>query len=144
MRGHCLCGAVAFEIAGGLPNLYQCHCSLCRKQSGAASNAATIVDATQLTWLKGHDRIKSWIKDTGFRSDFCVECGSPVPNQLRDKPYYWVPAGLLDSTGMSEIRIHLHLASKASWEKALHPSSAYDESPSIEQLLEELKRGPDA
>ena len=111
---------------------------------GCVSNAATIVDATQLTWLKGHDRIKSWIKARGFRSDFCVECGSPVPNLLRDKPYYWVPAGLLDSTGMSEIRIHLHLASKASWEKVLHPASTCDESPSIEQLLKELKRGPDA
>ena len=132
---------MTFEITGPLSDLYQCHCSLCRKQSGAASNAATIVDATQLTWLKGHDRIKSWIKARGFRSDFCVECGSPVPNLLRDKPYYWVPAGLLDSTGMSEIRIHLHLASKASWEKVLHPASTCDESPSIEQLLKELKEG---
>jgi hypothetical protein len=53
MRGSCLCGDVEFEILGRLPKLYQCHCSLCRKQSGAASNAATIVDAHQMNWVKG-------------------------------------------------------------------------------------------
>jgi hypothetical protein len=39
MKGECLCGDVEFEIKGDLPNLYQCHCSLCRKVTG--SSAAT-------------------------------------------------------------------------------------------------------
>ncbi len=42
MHGQCLCGAVKFEILGPLPKLYQCHCSLCRKQSGSASNPERI------------------------------------------------------------------------------------------------------
>jgi len=29
MRGKCLCGAIRFELNGVIPNLYQCHCSLC-------------------------------------------------------------------------------------------------------------------
>ena len=43
MQGKCLCGQVAFEILGAVPKLYQCHCSLCRKQGGSTSNTATIV-----------------------------------------------------------------------------------------------------
>jgi len=144
MRGSCLCGAVTFEIAGTLPNLYQCHCSLCRKQSGAAANAATIVPEVQFIWLKGQDKIKSWRKETGFRSDFCAECGSPVPNPLRNKPYYWIPVGLLDSTGVSVIDIHLHVDSKATWERNPDAGTLYAESPNLVELLELLERKPDA
>jgi hypothetical protein len=78
MRGCCLCGEIEFEILGRLPKLYQCHCGLCRKQSGGASNAATVVDAHQMSSIKGAEVIRTWRKNTGFRSDFCVNCGSPV------------------------------------------------------------------
>ena len=30
MQGKCLCGGVRFTLSGEIPNLYQCHCSLCR------------------------------------------------------------------------------------------------------------------
>jgi len=30
MPGKYLCEEVAFELTGTLPNIYQCHCSLCR------------------------------------------------------------------------------------------------------------------
>lgn len=116
IQGRCLCGKVSFEISGPMPRLYQCHCSLCRKQSGAASNAATIVEERHFRWLSGQDQIKSWVKDSGYRTDFCSCCGSPVPNPLRDLLYYWVPAGLLDETEGLEVAAHLSLDSKAAWD----------------------------
>ena len=115
-HGRCLCGQVEFEIAAGSVRLYQCHCSLCRKQGGSSSNTATIVAAEHFRWLRGHERISSWVKETGFRSDFCSTCGSPVPNPLRNLPYFWVPAGLLEETNKLEIVAHLCVASKASWD----------------------------
>jgi len=36
VRGSCLCGAVQFELVGPLLRPLNCHCSLCRKQHGAA------------------------------------------------------------------------------------------------------------
>jgi hypothetical protein len=106
MRGHCLCGKVDFEIDGSRFKLYQCHCSLCRRQSGSSSTAAAIVPAEKFRWLSGTEFISSWNKDTGFRSDFCSLCGSPVPNPLRGLPYVWVPAGLLENGGELEIVAH--------------------------------------
>ncbi len=38
----------------------------------------------------------SWTKPTGYRTDFCSTCGSTVPNPLREKPYVWLPVGLMD------------------------------------------------
>lgn len=116
MRGQCLCGKIEFEIDGDRFKPYQCHCSLCRKQSGSQSNAATIVPNEKFRWLRGIEYISSWKKESGFRSDFCSICGSPLPNPLRDLPYFWVPAGLLESDSGLEIAAHLCVASKAAWE----------------------------
>ena len=84
MRGECLCGRISFEISGPLPKIYQCHCSLCRKQSGTASNAGLLVAKENFRWLKGQEKISSYVRPSGFRGDFCPTCGSMVPNPCRD------------------------------------------------------------
>lgn len=135
MRGKCLCGMVEFEIVGVVPKLYQCHCSLCRKQGGASSNTAAIVANENFTWLRGQDHISSWVKDTGFRSDFCSNCGSPVPNLLRNKPYYWVPAGLLEGDVPLQVSAHFFVGSKASWDVIASPGTQYETMPELSELL---------
>ena len=42
--------------------------------------------------------ISSFVKPSGFRSDFCKTCGAPVPNLLRKTSIYWVPAGTCSRT----------------------------------------------
>lgn len=116
MKGECLCGAVKFEIKGDVPNLYQCHCSLCRKATGSSANAATFVEQTNFRWVSGQDKISSFQKPTGYRSDFCSVCGSPVPNKLRGMELLWVPAGLMEESFKAAVKVHLHMGSAASWE----------------------------
>ena len=136
MRGECLCGQVKFEILGSVPSLCQCHCSLCRKQSGSSSNSAMVVRADDFRWLSGAEHISSWVKDTGFRSDFCSRCGSPVPNPLRKSPYFWVPAGLLDAEVQTEIRAHLFVSSKAAWDPIAAPGVKYETMPEFPEFIE--------
>jgi len=119
--------------------LYQCHCSLCRRQGGSLSNAATIVSNEKFRWVRGAEHISSWKKGSGFRSDFCSACGSPVPNPLRDLPYYWVPAGLLEEKDGLEIVAHLCVASKPSWDSAPLRGACYDELPDFSELIELLQ-----
>ncbi len=135
MRGKCLCGLIEFEIAGTFPGLYQCHCSLCQKQSGSSSNTATIVGIENLRWLSGQEHISSWVKDTGFRSDFCSQCGSPVPNPLRNMPYYWVPVGLLDIEQPLQISAHIFVGSKASWDLILPAGTHYETAPELSDFI---------
>jgi hypothetical protein len=139
MFGNCLCGKISFEIDRKNIKLYQCHCSLCRKQSGSYSNAATIIENEKFRFLTGNELINSWVKESGFRSDFCSVCGSPVPNPLRNTNFYWVPAGLLeDSNPANKVVFHLCLNSKASWAPFGLNTENHEELPSLAYLIERL------
>lgn len=98
MNGSCLCKTVEFQLSYKPSLFYRCHCSLCRKQSGAGYNLATLVKSNEFRWIQGENCIASWFKPTGYRTDFCSVCGSTVPNILRDLPYVWIPVGLLDES----------------------------------------------
>jgi hypothetical protein len=141
MQGACLCKAVRFEIDGNHYKIYQCHCSLCRKQGGSSSNTATIVPNQRFRWLGGREKISSWTKDTGFRSDFCQVCGSPVPNPLAKLPYYWVPLGLIEDHVEMDVVAHLCNSSRARWD-AYDPGNAtiYEQLPNhIVDFIESLQ-----
>lgn len=141
MRGSCLCGAVEFRVEGALPKAYRCHCSLCRKQGGTSSNLSIIVDAQNFHWVSGQDVISSYVRPTGFRSDFCSRCGSPVPNPLRTTAYCWVPAGLLDDAETLEVGVHLYTGSKAPWETIPSDAPHFETVPKLSELIELLKPG---
>lgn len=143
MKGACLCEKVVFRIDGELLNFYQCHCSLCRKATGAAANAATFVSQDDVRWLSGEEAITSFQKDTGYRSDFCSVCGSPVPNPIGNTGKAWLPAGLLDDTTGANISVHLHLSSSASWERDAENCSRLQGGPdSLESLNKSLQFVP--
>jgi hypothetical protein len=53
--GSCLCGARAYEIEGDIGGVWICHCSLCRKATGAGGIAILIVPRERFRWLRGED-----------------------------------------------------------------------------------------
>lgn len=137
MNGKCNCGSVSFEISGALPALYHCYCTLCQKQGGGASNAATIIYRENFQWKSGERKIEKWQKDTGFSSHFCIDCGSPVPNEFRSK-YVWIPFGLME--GVSPVvRANLWLNSKPDWAAPIALERNYDSAPdNIAEFVEYL------
>lgn len=140
MIGKCLCGEVEFEIGGTLPDLYQCHCSLCRKLSGSASDTATFLDREHFGWLKGKERISSFKTPTGYRSDFCQICGSTVPHLMQNERQYWIPAGLLEGESDSIVTFHLFVGSKAHWDIIGDDGIQDIGMPDIEALKKALQR----
>jgi len=139
MQGSCLCGAVAFRLEAIFPKAYQCHCSLCRKQLGTGASMAILAEARNFSWVKGQEHISSYVRPTGFRSDFCSRCGSPVPYPLRTTAYYWIPAGALDDLESLETCAHLYTASKAPWERIPSDAPHFETMPKPSQLLELLR-----
>jgi len=81
------------------------------------------------------------VKESGFSSDFCSNCGSPVPNKLREAAYYWVPVGALIDAASVEIVAHLCTNSKAAWDSISDDSVQYDGLPDIKAFINELNAG---
>ena len=116
--------------------LYRCHCSLCRRQSGTASNCAAIVDADHFKWLGGRERITSWVKPSGYRNDFCAACGSPVPRALAYRRAFWVPAGSLVGSISGTLIVDFFLASRAAWDTLPTSAAQYAEFPSVAEFFQ--------
>ncbi len=141
LRGSCLCNVVRFELTGPFPLLYQCHCSLCRKQGGSVSNTGLIAAADRFRWLSGEEAIGTWQKESGFRSHFCTRCGSPVPNMLRDTGYVWIPSGLLDGDAPLKIGAQVYVDSRASWAQLPTGMPRFETVPGLDGLIELLHAG---
>jgi hypothetical protein len=67
IRGSCLCGGVRFEIAGPLSRSLNCHCSLCRKQQGAAFRSYARVRRSDFAWVQGEELVTYYEATQGYR-----------------------------------------------------------------------------
>ncbi|MEO8114906.1 MAG: GFA family protein [Phenylobacterium sp.] len=114
--GGCLCGAVRFALHGRLPPVGMCHCSLCRRVSGAGSNAVLNVRADRFEWLAGQSHWREFRTPSGWGSFFCPTCGSPAPHLLSNGERYLVPAGSLDADPGPRVAGHIFVGSKVSWD----------------------------
>lgn len=75
-RGHCLCGAVRFEVSGPMPEASACHCSICRRTTGHFEAGVDIIRAD--VTITGQDAITWYRSSPDVRRGFCATCGSPL------------------------------------------------------------------
>lgn len=60
ITGGCLCGAVRFEVERLEGSFELCHCSRCRKASGAAFVAGIGVRARDFCWVAGEGLVRRY------------------------------------------------------------------------------------
>ena len=142
MNGSCLCGDVVFDLDLKSINMYQCHCDLCRKQTGTASSCGTVVAANVFSWISGEHLISKWEKSSGFTSHFCSQCGSSVPNKFRDHPFYWVPIGTLNDTlndalNTQKIKTvaNIFVCEQSKWSNVDASTNPFDLRPEVMELV---------
>ena len=76
LQGGCFCGAVRYETSGAPFNSTLCHCTDCRKASGAPAFAWFSVRAADLRWTAAApQRFRSSSRAT---RGFCPACGTTL------------------------------------------------------------------
>ena len=118
VAGMCNCGAVAFEIASDISEVFICHCSICRRATGSGGIAVVIVNNDSFQWIRGSELISTWLKPGhDWQTSFCQNCGSPLPGANDDSRMY-IPSGLI-TTGGENLKVahHIWVNSKAVWEE---------------------------
>jgi hypothetical protein len=115
--GGCACGAVTWDLYGALSLVEHCHCSVCRRLSGAPFMTWTPVKSTDITWQasdrsgrgagKGGDagggalsgpRVLGALRTsaTGVRH-VCTTCGSTLARRVSGEPHTtWLAVGSFD------------------------------------------------
>jgi len=76
LEGGCLCGRVRYKLAGTPWNVGHCHCSMCRRASGAAVVTWLTVPDKGLSFTAG---APTWHQSSDHaRRGFCAACGTQI------------------------------------------------------------------
>ena len=100
--GGCLCRVIRYELTAAPLAVLACHCTQCRRQSGAAFSVNLIVRASKLVilgWPAGWEDTET---ESGvpLLREHCGQCGTPI----RSVPFAYagvvaLKAGSLDDPG---------------------------------------------
>ncbi len=92
-----------------------CHCSECRRRTGAAAKPFAGARAQALKITSGDDAILRFGESEGYHAS-CGKCGSLLYSLVRDATYVHVPLGALIDPPTIKPRAHIFVGSKAPWE----------------------------
>lgn len=115
--GSCLCGAVRFEVTEDFEAVGYCHCTSCKKISGAGGTVSGIVRSEAVRIVAGEELLQRYQPDEGSAKTFCSVCGSNLfgggwPESQRAS----VRIAALDSPFDRRPERHTFVRSVAPWE----------------------------
>lgn len=114
-HGHCLCGALQYEIEGPFSAMGNCHCSMCRKQHGTNFATYVVVPMGALHWVDGEEHVSRFQSSADGTRAFCAVCGSVAPSGIPEIGIAFAPAGNLQGALGIKPQYHMFVGSKAPW-----------------------------
>jgi hypothetical protein len=110
--GRCLCGAICYTLNAATIGVLDCHCSMCRRESGAPSLVFACYQRADVT-ISGS--LKYYRSSDTARRGFCSNCGSPVCYEDDEREFIWLTVGTHDDAGSLPVREHVYVADKVPW-----------------------------
>ena len=128
IKGGCLCGRVLYEISEPLVHADHCHCSMCRRQHGAAFSTYADVDSGAFRWTSGEDHITVYETTAGGGWCFCSECGSSLAGTEKGR-ITSVTLGTVEGDPGIKPDSHIFVGSKALWHEITDDLPQFEEWP---------------
>jgi len=126
LAGSCLCEAVGYEVKDEFIYAYNCHCSQCRRATGAACKPFAGIERNKLRLVKGYDELLIFGKQDSH-DVHCKRCGSFLYSVTREGQYIHVNLGTLrDDPGLAPTA-HIFVGSKAPWHTITDELPQFDE-----------------
>lgn len=115
-RGSCLCGAIAYSVAGPMLGVGHCHCLDCRKTQGSAFATNGTVVRERFEIERGAEFVAEYASSPGKFRCFCQHCGSKLWARFDAYPAILrIRLGSLDDDPGARPDGHYWLAEKAPW-----------------------------
>jgi len=118
LTGSCLCGGVRYEVTGPFLRAGHCHCSRCRKHSGAAVCTQGRVLQEHFRLVRGDDLLRSFTEPGHASKIFCSVCGSSLfGGNWPGGPEVSIRLGTLDGEPGIRPQCHTFVDSRAEWDE---------------------------
>mmetsp|Transcript_40992 Transcript_40992/g.97299 ORF Transcript_40992/g.97299 Transcript_40992/m.97299 type:complete len:154 (-) Transcript_40992:42-503(-) len=115
LRGGCLCRGVTYSISVEPSYVYFCHCTMCRRMSGAPSMVWLTVPISAFE-LNNSDRLTTHKSSERFQRKFCSTCGTHILFARSQKPsFFEVTYGSLDNPEALQPQNHIWNSSRLPW-----------------------------
>jgi len=128
IEGGCLCGKVRYRIDGPLLGADNCHCSICRRQHGAAYASCADCRPEDFAWVSGAELVKIYEVSAGDGWCFCSECGSSLAG-TRNGEVTTITLGTVEGDPGVRPEFHIFVGSKAPWHTITDDLPQFDERP---------------
>jgi hypothetical protein len=117
VRGGCLCGAVRYEVSAPFLRANFCHCSRCRKHTGAAASAQGRVAFEAFRLVAGAELVTVFRPPGGgMAKAFCRVCGSSLfGGSWPEGPEASIRLGTLDDDPGIAPQFHNHVDDAPPW-----------------------------
>ncbi len=116
-KGQCLCGTIKYGVDKIEPQMGHCHCTMCRKFSGAAFATFGEAKVENFHWLEGEGFLQKFKAENGTIRQFCKKCGSSmifIPANDDGKLVEFT-LGTLDNEIEHQPDAHIYTQNKAGW-----------------------------
>ncbi len=113
VTGGCCCGKVRFTATKVRPTVSECHCTMCRRQSG--HRYATTQTNTENLVLEGAGNITWFEGSASAQRGFCTTCGSHLFWRPAEQDHYAILAAAIDEPNDLKMARHIFVADKGGY-----------------------------
>lgn len=128
IEGACLCGRVRYRVKGPLFHVTHCHCSMCRRQHGAAFATYAQFSPGDFEWTTGEDLVRLFESPAQAGWCFCSACGSSLAGSDKGEITSITLATVEGDPGIGP-ESHIFTGSKAAWHEITDLLPQHDEWP---------------
>ena len=130
LTGGCHCGAVRYKVVGVPQHVALCHCSDCRKSSGAPMVAWAAFSEADFTVTAG-ELVTFNSSGSALRS-FCGKCGTGLVYRNADflPGIVDIQSATLDDPDALPPGAHIQTAERLNWMESAHSLPAFERFPS--------------
>ena len=114
ITGRCYCGATRIRATAPPAAVAYCHCTDCRRVTGAPVAAFAAFDNSVVTFSPNEGRAVN--VNPGVTRNFCETCGSALAGRYDYLPgMVYIAVGLLDQADKFPPELHAHFNNKLIW-----------------------------
>lgn len=126
LAGGCFCGQVRYEASGTPFHETSCHCTICRRTTGAAFVTWFSVRRSEFRFTRGEPR-RFESTANGTRS-FCARCGTQLTFELEGLDEIDITTCSLDAPEAAPPQDHTYTGTRLGWIKLADQLPQYRES----------------